>query len=406
VNWSDVRISSVPGADEQEWCIEALAQLIKRRGVGGLVSNPVVLPTPGWFPDAYTPSAAGARRIALRLLRYAGLSKLDVRTELFQGEQPTFVDGQPRSKHTVAYFAGIVDGVCDFGIDQDRLNDPAAVVGALAHEVAHAFRAFHGLVIKDSRVEELLTDLTTVYLGFGVLTANVAYRFRVTQLSGGSRSEWGSMGYLGPQAMSFLLAAQLRAREMPSEEHKKLLSHLEPDQQSYLKASLAVLDENMDPIALRLGLPPRSDWPSPPATEVLQAPLARGSESPDELPASPKRRNKGNPVWALHESAPGLPIFGFLMGIVLAAAIPGAWGMVAWGACVALGMYMGRYWQKLTCTDTQCTMPLRKGEATCPGCGGTVMGVVGSQRERMELEERLEAEHAKKQADRFFEWRH
>jgi len=83
----------------------------------------------------------------------------------------------------------------------------------LAHEVAHAYRHAHELRISDYEVEERLTDLTTIFLGFGVLTVNASQRFRSgTSGVGGSWYSRSEGGYLSMQSMSYLLAARVVAR--------------------------------------------------------------------------------------------------------------------------------------------------------------------------------------------------
>ena len=65
--------------------------------------------------------------------------------------------------------------MCLFGVDVEQLGDGLGVTATMAHEVAHAFRSRFGLALTDpERIdeEERLTDLTTIYLGAGVLTTN------------------------------------------------------------------------------------------------------------------------------------------------------------------------------------------------------------------------------------------
>src|SRR5262249_25485950 len=158
-----------------------------------------------WQPDL-----ASMRRLATRLLGYAGLDRLRVRIEPFESDDPTpsAITGAVAgaSAHHVgaaAFFAGIDGDTCLFGADTRLFDDPDRLVAALAHETAHAFRTFHGLCVKDRDEEERLTDLTTIYLGFGVLTTNASYRYRASGRMMGSMTvtEWSheALGYLSPQ---------------------------------------------------------------------------------------------------------------------------------------------------------------------------------------------------------------
>jgi len=82
----------------------------------------------------------------------------------------TFLPGSPGSKK----------GRCRFGLDIEQLGDAQILIAALCHEIGHAFRTRHGLVKADWSREEDLTDLTTIYLGFGIFTVNASDRFEQT----------------------------------------------------------------------------------------------------------------------------------------------------------------------------------------------------------------------------------
>lgn len=199
----------IPAPAERAWLVDELAALTAVVGWQRLVGAPILEPTPRWFPDRWTPDAAGVRRLARRLLRYAGLERLDVQVDLFHGDRDVALDAYghtagERHHGAAAWFAGIEGGVCRFGAEVGQLADPLGVTAAIAHEVAHVFRRVHAVEVEDSAVEERLTDLTTVLLGFGVLTTNATSRHRSAGVGVGVHS-WShqALGYLPPQAMSF-----------------------------------------------------------------------------------------------------------------------------------------------------------------------------------------------------------
>lgn len=57
-------------------------------------------------------------------------------------------------------------------IDPDYLNYPVAAIKVLAHEIAHKYLAFHRLELDSVIDNEILTDVTAIYLGFGVFALN------------------------------------------------------------------------------------------------------------------------------------------------------------------------------------------------------------------------------------------
>jgi hypothetical protein len=200
-------VAMIPAPDERRWLVDELATLTAAVGWERLLGAPILEPTPQWFPDLWTPDAAGVRRLARRLLRYAGLERLGVRVTLFDADRDV-TPGSTSERHhgAAAWFAGIEDGVCLFGAERGQLDDPLGVTAAMAHEVAHAFRRVHAVEVDDTQIEERLTDLTTVLLGFGLLTTNASSRHRssgginVHELHQWSH-QWShqTLGYLPPQ---------------------------------------------------------------------------------------------------------------------------------------------------------------------------------------------------------------
>ena len=60
------------------------------------------------------------------------------------------------------------------------MKDPVALVATLAHELGHVILLRPGLVDRDDPDMEQLNDLLMVFLGFGIFTANSAFRFSNT----------------------------------------------------------------------------------------------------------------------------------------------------------------------------------------------------------------------------------
>lgn len=255
----------VPDADERELLLDHLARLIVAAGAETFSAAPYVEPTDRWFPDRWTGDAAAVERVLRRVLRYAGLGDLELTLDIDRFSNPAGKvgeDGHPGGHEgAAAWFAGIHDDVCSFGVDVGQLGDPAGLVGVLAHEVGHAYRHVHDLRDPDRDLEERLTDLTTVYLGFGILTANASQRFR-SGISGAGRSFYSraQSGYLSPQAMCFLLATSVTAR---GESPRAIARHLSPNQKACFQAACAALGPR-DALQARLGLPCASPWAAAP----------------------------------------------------------------------------------------------------------------------------------------------
>jgi hypothetical protein len=129
-------------------------------------------------------------------MHYAGLARLRVSLTGFIGGQ---IDDDAYDKGTAGWFAEIKDG--------------RAIFGVMAHEVAHAWRNEEHLVADAREREEPLTDLTTIYLGFGVLSTNSTDRYRSSGGYGYTSWSVSPVGYLPPNGCSRCRRLQAAARD-------------------------------------------------------------------------------------------------------------------------------------------------------------------------------------------------
>lgn len=264
----------LPAPLEREWLWSALESVLSRRGEAAFIEAPLVLPSDRFFPDRFTPDERGVAVLAGRLLGYAGLDHLEVSVELYEEDvhvQELGLDGRAAKwSHdgAAAWFAGIQRGTCLFGARRDGLGDPLGLVASMAHEVAHAFRRSHRLEHENRDHEEKLTDVTTVYLGFGVLTTATTARYE-THVHGNTGSAYSHkrQGYLAPGAMSFLLATQLVMRGYDARTIRWYAKHLPANQRALVLAAAKEIDRAR--VADVLGydsVPPPQPSPLPPAT--------------------------------------------------------------------------------------------------------------------------------------------
>jgi hypothetical protein len=105
-------------------------------------------------------------------------------------------------------------GKAVIAIRRRQLQRPVALAATLAHELAHARLLGERRIDPRRGDSEQLTDLTTIFLGAGIFTANAAFDFSQTQ------SGWQSshLGYLGETLSGYALAyfAYLRGEREPA----------------------------------------------------------------------------------------------------------------------------------------------------------------------------------------------
>ena len=249
----------LPTADAQQWAIAALADLVRKRGIDPLLHSPFVLPDAAFFPDPWTPDARGVERLVKRLLGYAGLP--DARVEAHVEATPnTWISGWGggqlhRHDGAAGWYMGRDRGVYRFGVDMAFNGHPDHLVAVLAHEATHAWRDTQGLMVDNRDAEELLTDLTTVYLGFGVLTTNAAWQFRA--MSQGLASGWEKSegGYLDFRTFAFLLALVAHVRGLGWWQRTQLGWKLSPNQRGAFKDSFVRIGRDRVEILQEIGAP-------------------------------------------------------------------------------------------------------------------------------------------------------
>lgn len=407
----------LPPPDEAEWLLDGLTRLVAARGPGPLVSHPIIEPTNQYFPDRWTGTPRGVEILARRLLGYAGIHHLeaivDAEAQLDEREAGECGLEQP---DLPIWFAGLAEGSCLFGVREEALEDAELAAAALGHAVAHAFRAHHGLAADGRRegsyrerparlaqveaLEERLTDVTTAYLGFGVIMANASERKRSQGEVRGSMATWKitttRMGTLEPQSMSYLLAAQAMAKGLTARERKGLSQQLDTNQAAYFEAACKAIGvDEVEALRARLGVPAPEDWPAPPDLTELTRPDPEAKAAPvaSKRPSA-KLSNRGQPVLRVvaHQGLSMAVLFA-LPGAILLEMVS-SWGTWPTASSVAalgvIGYLVGRARRRDECSDGRCGGPLAQGLKECPKCGGTIEGEIERHEDRLAALDALE----------------
>jgi hypothetical protein len=378
--------------------VAAFAQIIERRGPDTFAGGPIVQPNARYLPDRWEPTLEATSLLLRRVMLYADL-ELDASLETYDRSHGVY------HSNTIAWFAGIEAGCCRFGVDIGELADPQSLIASLCHEVAHAWRAFHGLAIADRKHEERLTDLTAIFLGFGVFMVNASERFiKRGHLEGTTAiTRYGASytGYITAEEACFALAVQIAARDTKPREIKAIARCLELNQAKLFRTALGSLDGAS--LRQRLGI---KALPPPRALDAYTRPLEDArvvvEEKHHDLEDEP-RPNDGQPVFRVPEDFVRYVVLfvggasgGAMAGGVLAALVNNAPRAVAVSVAisiplgVAFAFWKGGAQRRDLCSGPMCHETLPPDAVECESCGGRIAGRIARMRDHPAAKEALE----------------
>lgn len=197
------------------WTEESLQWLRGQFGDDALRGE-VLRPQTVFPPGSYTGSEDDVRIVLRRLCDRMGVPTASVAIE-FDDDPDVTPDPRVPVAHRFSGAAGEyrrLGGMAVLAVRRRQLRHPVALAATLAHELAHA-RLLGEQRIDPGRGDgEQLTDLTTIFFGTGIFTANAAFDYSQTQ------SGWQSshLGYLGETLSGYALAyfAYLRGERDPA----------------------------------------------------------------------------------------------------------------------------------------------------------------------------------------------
>jgi hypothetical protein len=223
---------------DRVWIEQRIGWLMERLGRGRMAARPKAFPVARDFPGIYDRSPAWAKDVFERVSAVMGVDSSLIDLETFQRKHAPFAAGLYHERSEESPRPRI-------GFEESNLDDPAELVAIFAHELAHEVLLGGQLLAGEERDEEELTDLTAIYLGMGVFTANSALDQRRIQWNWASTSYLSSGGYLKANQCGYALAVlSWLGRSTDMEWHR----WLRPDQADAVRSGLAYLDRCEEPI--------------------------------------------------------------------------------------------------------------------------------------------------------------
>jgi hypothetical protein len=247
-SWFGSQPQSPIDAESREW-IEGRWRWLTST-IGGEGTRDVILPTPRFFPDPYAIDEESVRRLFDRVCGYIGVLPGSIELAIFTWDNPVHDDNGPLGSAPMHWTAS---GNCIARVPAKLLNDPLALIATFARHACRyrLMQEFH--VAMDAELESL-SDLCSVYLGMGIISANAALResnWHAGAVSGWSMSRYGA---LSMDMFGYALALFARDRR---EESPAWQSELRPDVRAAFDASRRFLAADAE-----------VDKPSPPQRSI------------------------------------------------------------------------------------------------------------------------------------------
>jgi hypothetical protein len=226
-------------AETAAWHVENFAWLIEEFGPTAFAQTKLVLPTAKYFPTAGEKGHELAIMIFDQVKAYCGMRDWEVdlvadANPLAENRALSLAMIAPQ-KHAVGTF-GVAGNRIQISYVPSLLKQPHRLIATFAHELAHYLLATARSQPPCNDDEmEFLTDLTAVYLGFGVFLANGRFQFEA--LNDGTLQGWrlGHMGYLPEADLIFALSLFIEAK---AADHASALACLKPHLAAMLKRTL------------------------------------------------------------------------------------------------------------------------------------------------------------------------
>lgn len=158
----------------KQWIENRLQWLSEQFGRDTFTRRAVILPTTDFFPDPIDGTERSIRNLLDQVCRFMDVNPQRVTLELFTNKNQLWLVNDA-GKYLPTGAAGLYEGQIGktvIHIETSETTNLSGLVGTMAHELAHLRLMGEGRVTGDEYDNELLTDLTAVFLGFGIFLGN------------------------------------------------------------------------------------------------------------------------------------------------------------------------------------------------------------------------------------------
>lgn len=172
-------------APARDWLNYRWAWLCQQFGSKGLKQRPIVLPTPEFFPDAYSGQPEEVETLVYRVARYMEVNPDTLEIHYYEETRNPLAD---QHQGSAGMYLQNDKGKFEIWLEVTNLHDPERMIASIAHELGHVLLLGQGRITSDADDHEPLTDLITIFFGLGAFPANTALHENYWDI--GNHSGW------------------------------------------------------------------------------------------------------------------------------------------------------------------------------------------------------------------------
>ena len=180
------------------------------RCFGSVAESELILPTGEFFDTRREDGAVDVAALFDEIKGHCGMADWPITLVPDDDGQTSARDGSPIPvvrERGVLGTASADEASFTITYQKTLVDEPVRLIATLAHELAHCLLATAEIErVCEPDEEEFLTDLTAVYLGFGVFLANSRFAKEVVAMDMGQGVGWSAAGYLPERDLIFALA--------------------------------------------------------------------------------------------------------------------------------------------------------------------------------------------------------
>ncbi|WP_021592530.1 hypothetical protein [Actinomadura welshii] len=245
--WLRVMKEDCPvGAPQQAWIEASMTWFASEFGREPMLGG-IVLPGPS-LASGYEGTPRQINRLIAGVCTVMSLEPSDLVVEFFDLRDDEDKEGRRAVGHySVRYGRPVI------GLDVSEASDAEYLTAIIAHELCHVRLLGEGRITTERKDHERLTDLLTVYFGFGIFSTNAALRFAdgtpgfsvrplgyldERALNAARSDGYSRVGYLTEPEFGYAMACYAWLRE---ETEPSWARHLDPGPRTHLEQGLAYL---------------------------------------------------------------------------------------------------------------------------------------------------------------------